>query len=493
MRLAAGHLENPAEMQPHGRYEFEKAIAEAFVRNRVEASARVLVGVSGGPDSVALLHALLALSGRGVMQCVMAAHLNHGLRGPESDRDESFVRGLCNRLDIELVAERAEGLGSRNGNLEERARLYRHAFLNQIADNFAMSHIALAHHAGDQAETVLLRLLRGCGLAGAAAMAEAGPGRLLRPLLRLERADVLSYLEEIGASYVTDSSNLHGMNSRSRIRNELIPLIERDYAPRLTKRLNEFADESRAASEFLSECAIAELHHSCASDGRLNLAGFRSMHPALASAMLREYLRERRGSLLRVNRAHIESMRLLCLDGPSNGTCALPGGWRMRREYDHALVEPVPSGELAPFEVRLAAGTSITVAEAGFAFDLRLSGAGSFHAADLSRLRTGPMETLFDADHVGDYVLVRSFRHGDRIQPLGMIGSRKIQDVFTDRKLPRERRHSWPLVIAGDGKILWIPGMARGRAALVTPATRKVLSLSAKALASGADAPLPKI
>jgi tRNA(Ile)-lysidine synthase len=135
-----------------------------------------------------------------------------------------------------------------------------------------------------------------------------------------------------------------------------------------------------------------------------------------------------------------------------------------------------------------------TVEGAGFAFDLRqVEASGPFLAHQRNYLRTNPMAILFDADGVGKYVAVRSFRHGDRIRPLGMSGSRKIQDVFTDLKLPRERRLSWPLVVASDGEILWIPGIARGRAALVSSATREVLSLSARPLAPDAYVALPGI
>jgi tRNA(Ile)-lysidine synthase len=481
-------------VQGSAKYEFEKVIAKALVRNRVEADASILVGLSGGADSVALLHGLIALRDKGAVQTVMAAHLNHRLRGAESDRDEAFVRELCERLGLEPVIEQADRLGTHRGNLEERARLYRHGFLNRVAERLGADYIALAHQADDQAETVLLRLLRGCGIAGAAAMAEAGPGRLLRPLLRLTRHQILRYLESIGSAYVTDSSNLHGLNARSRVRNELIPLVECNYAPRMTAKLNEFADEWRSTSDFLTECAVAELRRRCATDGRLDLTGFRSLHQALAAAMLREYLRQRRGDLLGVNRAHIESMRSLCLEGPPNGVCVLPNGWRMHREYACAVIEQAPSDRTEPFDVRLVSDAETTVEGAGFKFDLRtIEASGAFLAAHRDYLRTSPMETLFDADTVDGYITVRSFRLGDRIRPLGMAGSRKIQDVFTDRKLPRERRQSWPLVVSSDGEILWIPGMARARAALVTPATRKVLCLSARPLAPDTDAALPRI
>ena len=214
-------------MNTLAKHQLEKALAIALLRNGVGPQADITIGLSGGPDSVALLHGLMALKSAGLVHAVTAAHLHHGLRGAEADHDEAFVRGLCAHLDLELVVERAEGLTCRKGNLEERARLYRHDFLNRVAERFGAGYLALGHHADDQAETVLLRLMRGSGIAGASAMAEAGPGRLLRPLLRVRRAEILNYLAAIGAAYVTDSTNLRGPNARSHVRNELIPLIER--------------------------------------------------------------------------------------------------------------------------------------------------------------------------------------------------------------------------------------------------------------------------
>jgi tRNA(Ile)-lysidine synthase len=475
-------------MNAPAKHKLAKALAVSLLRNGVGPQANIVIGLSGGPDSVALLHGLMALKSAGMVHETIAAHLNHCLRGAEADRDEAFVRGLCKNLEIELVVEQAAELNRRKGNLEERARLYRHDFLNRVAERFGAGYVALAHHADDQAETVLLRLMRGSGITGASAMAEAGPGRLLRPLLGVRRAEILNYLGTIGATYVTDSSNLHDANARSRVRNELIPLIEHAYAPGLTVRLHEFAHELRSTSDFMTESAIAELRRRCAPDGRLNLSGFPSLHPALVAATLREYLRERRGDLRGVNRVHIDSMRALCFGGPANGICPLPGRWRMRREYVSAVIERVPASTPQPFEVRVASGSVTTVAAAGFAFDANVVATESqYFGVNGNGLRTEPMETLFDADHVGAFLSIRSFRHGDRLRPLGMAGSRKIQDLFTDRKLPRERRQSWPLVVAGDGEILWIPGLARSRVALVTPATRRVLNLRARALAPDSD------
>src|SRR6266403_1940359 len=173
------------------------AIADALERDAIRTGATILVAVSGGADSVALMHAVLELHERFEMR-IVAAHLNHRIRPLESDRDENFVREMCARLGVELRVARARGLDADSANLEERARDARYRFLNRAADAVSAEHIALAHHADDQAETVLMRMLRGAGIAGLAAMSERGPNRLFRPMLGLSRAEILGYLHARG-------------------------------------------------------------------------------------------------------------------------------------------------------------------------------------------------------------------------------------------------------------------------------------------------------
>jgi tRNA(Ile)-lysidine synthase len=474
--------------------QFERSIARALERIGVPHRAMIVVGLSGGPDSVALLHGLLAMRAGGRHYRLIAAHLNHRLRGAEADHDEAFVRALCGRNDVELEVEQADGLAGGGGNLEERARIIRHTFLNRTAERYGAGHIALAHHAGDQAETVLLRLMRGCGIAGAAGMAEAGPGRLIRPLLQLTRSDVLGYLDTIGEPYVTDSSNLALTNERSRIRRELIPLLERDYAPGFSRRLAGLADELRAGDDFITGHARDELKRRLSDvTGSLDVSGFADLHPALAVSLVREYLRSRWGDLRGVNRAHIKSMWTLCASGPVNGWCHLPGEWRMRREYDKAWIEQSPGQVQTAFELRLD-GFKSGVRAGGLAFTLsRIDMNGALLANIGSRLGTGQMEALFDLGPAESSLIIRTFRPGDRIRPLGIDGSRKVHDLFIDRKLPRERRASWPLVAASGGEILWIPGMARSRFGLVTPATRTAVRLTAEVDPPNPNPALPRI
>jgi tRNA(Ile)-lysidine synthase len=455
------------------------AVSAALRRAGVDAGSLVLAGVSGGADSVAMLDALVELRLRFGYR-LAAAHLNHRIRAEESDRDECFVRDLCGRLGVELVVERAQDFDIAAGNLEERARDVRHAFFNRVADALGASHIALAHTADDQAETVLMRLLRGAGAAGLAAMAECGPGRIVRPMLALRRETHLAYLRVRGLGHVEDSSNRVPSYLRNRIRMELLPMLEREYAPGLAGRLAELASEMRALDGFVTELAARELDamldpHS----GGLDLARLRALHPALQAAVLRRFIERRAGSLRRITRAHVEALRHLALDGPPNGRLALPARLRALREYERLLLIPRKRREPAPrFAVPLAPSGTTVAAEAGFEFEVRV-----LPRCDV-RLPADPFTAVFDLANLGKKPLtVRNFIAGDRIAPVGMEGTRKLHDVFIDHKLPRARRASWPVVTLGQ-EVVWLPGIVRSRIALVTSATETALQIETHQTAS---------
>jgi tRNA(Ile)-lysidine synthase len=434
----------------------------------------ILVALSGGPDSVALLHAMLALRERFGYR-IAAAHLNHGIRGAESDRDESFVRELCARYEISLIVERASDLSSDMPNLEERAREARHGFLNATADRIEAAYVAVAHHADDQAETVMMRLLRGAGAAGLAAMAERGPGRVIRPMLDVTRAEVITYLGDVGEKFVNDSSNQSSVFMRNRIRTELMPMLERNYAPGLRGRLVQLAAEMRALDDFVIRAALRELEVSASDDG-LDISRFAGLHPELQSAVIRQFLKRLTGNLRRIDRVHIDAIRELCLAGPPNGSVDIPG-LRLNREYAMLKVAAAETRPSASFMIRLNAGT-VEIREAGFVFEMISV------SRDAVRAPASKYEALFDEAEASGELSVRSFRKGDRIAPIGMSGHRKVKDIFIDNKVATGSRATFPIVEM-KGAIAWIPGIVRGRVGLVTGATENVLRIRASGATVG--------
>ncbi len=469
----------------------ESTVAGVVARLPSGTPDRLLVAVSGGPDSVTALHALQRIRSRYGFQ-LAAAHFNHNLRGPESDRDERFVRELCGRLGVELVVERAYGL--KPANLEERARELRYEFLHRTADAVKAQFIVLGHHRDDQAETVLLRLLRGAGIAGLAAMAELGPGQLMRPLLSLGRIAILKYLAAIGAAYVIDSSNFEGRALRNRVRARLLPQLAREYSPGIARRLTELASEMREASNFIEAAAcrsldqrlIAAADMDQGSSWRMAVRGFESINHALARAILREFIRRGIGDLRGTERIHIDAMYRTTTGENPSATVTLPRGWRFRREYDTVVLEehqaligrPTVSA-VGCSEVGLRPGANV-LSTSGFTLTLKEVTAQEPCFPCAPWHPPNRFEAYFDAAEA-PALMARGVRAGDRIEPLGLCGTRKIQDVFVDYKVSIASRSSWPLVVS-DNKVVWIPGLVRSRVALVTPASKKILHLRADAL-----------
>ncbi|HYR79396.1 MAG TPA: tRNA lysidine(34) synthetase TilS, partial [Candidatus Dormibacteraeota bacterium] len=419
-----------------------------------------------------------------------AAHLNHRIRALESDRDENFVRELCARLGVELRVARARGLDAGSANLEERARDARYRFLNSAADAIGADYIALAHHADDQAETVLMRMLRGAGIAGLAAMSERGPTRLVRPMLGLYRAEILAYLHARGIAFVEDSSNRSPEILRNRIRTELIPMLERDYAPGLRRRLVEIAGEMRSVDDFMNAAASIEFAAMRSSEDALDIARFSALAPALQMMVLRLYLAERTGSLRRITRSHLESLRRLVLAGGPSDSIDLPGGWRAEREYNILrITNRVRLGDVA-FSVPLSLDGITVVEAASYRFEASMVGISNLTPNPFARgngnnnnREQGPHIALFDAAALADAgLVVRNFIRGDRIHPLGMRGERKVKDVFIDRKIPRLDRRRFPIVTLA-GEVAWLPGLARGNAALISNATETILRVEAREIA----------
>jgi tRNA(Ile)-lysidine synthase len=473
----------------------ESVVSAALDRLKLVRRDRLVVAISGGPDSVALLYVLKRLQEHSPYRLI-AAHLNHQLRGAESDNDETFVRSLCGALGIELVVERAM-LGGRSANLEERARTVRYEFLNKTADMMAAQHIVLGHHADDQAETVLMRLLRGSGAAGLSAMAETGPGRLFRPLLSLRREALLAYLAAVKADYVLDSSNLAGGALRNRVRVALLPQLEQEYALGLASRLTELASEMRQIDGYITEHARQHLASRLMPVPRspeawyLDLRSFGAIHSAVASAMMREMLRDCIGELRHIERAHISAMCRLAGTGNPSGSIELPRGWRFRRQYQAAVLERRRSaGNQPSYAFELEPGENV-LGSSGLILAMKVLTRGESGFPRYPWHPPTAAEAYVDADVVSS-LAVRAWHPGDRIKPIGMRGGRKIQDVFVDRKVPASARTRWPVVVTAD-EALWIPGLIRSRLGLISRESEKVLHLQAVWLTTDRQVSLPRL
>ena len=413
--------------------------------------SRVLAAVSGGADSVALLHLLHGVAWTRPLE-LHAAHLDHALR-PDSPADAAFVRELCAGLGVPLTMARIDVAAlarAGKGGVEETARAARRAFLQKTALEEGCSWIALGHQRDDQAETFLLRLLRGAGTTGLAGMRPADPP-FVRPLLPFSRQQLVAWLVSNGSPWREDASNCDPAFARNRVRFELLPLLE-SFNPANRRRLSELcrqlADDeddwsARANGELLRTADLAP------GECRLPCAALTAASPAMAGRLVRAALRSVRGDLRRLDAGHIKAILALAAGPRPQGELHLPGAWVGRR-YGVLLLRQAP-----PRPVRQEA--------------FEIAGPGRYPLADGRVLRVtvaatargeGAQAVEFCARQVPFPLLVRAPQPGDRLHSQGMAGTRKLQDLFVDLKLSAEARAAAVLVTAA-GQLLWAAGVRR--------------------------------
>lgn len=432
---------------------------------------RLVVALSGGADSCALLDLLTRLPGYDLF--LVAAHLNHGLRGAESDGDERFCRELAAgyeipfescRIDVEALAQ-TEGL-----NLEDAGRRARIGFLDRICQQYGAAAVVTAHHSDDQAETVLMRLMRGSGMAGLSGMRYNNQRGYLRPLLDVTRAQIKQYLAEQGLAWREDASNRDTDFLRNRIRHELLPLLEQ-YNPAIRQRLTAtaaiLADEERLL-ESLAEAAFEELFHQDKNQLACSIAGLKAQPPALQRRILRLAYQQLAGNLDGLGREHIEAVLRLPDSPHPNARLALPQNISALRAYDQLLFRsarqdtPDAPAELvinAPGQYCLPGGGILIIETASAAVDFNNLPADS---------------ACFDLDRTPFPWLVRTFQPGDRMAPFGLGGSKKVKDIFIDRKIPLAERRLIPLIFSGED-LIWIAGVCTSELCRIDDAASTVI------------------
>ena len=437
------------------RSPIEREIRAAVARHGLIAPGdRVLAGCSGGPDSVALVALLLGLREEMRLE-VVVAHFDHRLR-PDSAADAAFVEGLARRWVLPFVAGSKDVRGEARRlrlNLEEAARELRYGFLREAARRAGATKIATGHTMDDQAETFLMRLFRGTGLTGLAAIGPlAGPAGcpVIRPLLGVRRAAVEAYLRAEGLPFRTDASNLDRKFLRNRVRLDLLPELEREYAPRLVEHLAALASLAREEDELL-DAFVRELADEfitrTGGEPALDVRTLALVPPALARRVAREFIREVKGDLRSVTSADIASL-LGLRDGRVR---TFRKGLVLRREEGRLVRVRRPPPAARGFEVRW-----------GGRGEVRAAGM-TFRGRTLAREAAPPLEgddarrALLDRAKLRFPLVLRSRRPGDLYRPLGAPGRKKLKEVLRARGVPLRERDRRPVFLSG-GEIVWVPG-----------------------------------
>jgi len=435
----------------------------------------IVVGLSGGPDSLALTDLLQRLSEHHRFS-IMAAHLNHGLRGEAADRDEQAVRDFCLIRGIPLIVRRQDiaALSAETGQtIEEAGRAARYDFFRSIADDRAhagvnpeYTRIAVGHHQDDQAETILMNLCRGSGLQGLAGMLPKN-GAVIRPLLQTSRTQIERYVQLRGLTPCFDQTNAETGATRNRLRHLVLPILRDTFGADTASALSRAAELLGIDADYLNleSSAALERLFPAGADARIGLSvqSLESMHTAIRTRVLRLWYGRVFGTMKDLTHRHVAALDELCQPGRSGHRCSLPGGRQAIRSFDRLILadppdDDVPSGSVdthMPDEVPLMIPGRTQIP----------GGTGFFLAEFIEKtdeIIYNNQIWCFSAKDLAGAV-VRHRRPQDRIHPAGRACGKTLKKYLTEKQVPVSRRSRLPLIAIGSD-ILWIPGItADGR------------------------------
>ncbi len=456
----------------------------------IQPRESILIGVSGGPDSVALMHVLMEIS-KTYSTRLAVAHLNHGLRGKESDGDATFVESLARQSGLLFYGEKINLQNMapyRHLSLEEAGRAARYDFFNHVAESHGYQKIALGHHADDSAELILLNLIRGSGPSGLKGI-PAARGNIIRPLIHVSRHSILSYLNHYQLPYRNDSSNQDERFIRNKIRHQLLPFLKQHFNPKMDRALIQLgtllSDEENwfAASidQMMEPCIAAEDSHQI----RLYAAALRNFHVAIQRRIIRRAIFRIKGNLRRISFAHVEAVLAQLRSGRQSASLHLPDRIRIDKRanilqiaqekkslrcgrhfektraddgWEHMVTEP------EAFE------KPWIIPEIGMGVTLKKIG-----RKDLPEIQGFSEHTaVFDADRIRFPLSIRNYRSGDYFVPLGMTGRQSLKKFFINNKIPPQQRNQFPLLIS-ENTIIWVIGKRISDLAKITPNTQTIL------------------
>lgn len=443
--------------------------------NMLSAGDKVVVGVSGGPDSVVLIHLLYRLKAKYKLD-IWAAHLNHCIRGEEAKEEERWVKRFACDLGIPVISEcidvpllaKKKGIG-----LEFTARQARYSFLEHIANKVGANKIAMGHTASDQAETVLMRLIRGSGVDGLAGIPPVR-GRIIRPLIQTFRWEIEKYCKEHDLSPKQDSSNRDFSFLRNRIRFKLIPYLSSRYNPCMVEVLLHTADLLQIDKDFLEDIAVRArkrvTRKKTGGEVVVNAKRFFQLHLSLQRRIIRNIIQELKGNLEGIEYNHI--FQILSLKEASGTKMIdLPDNLKVIKQYNEIIFKK--DKDLSPFfstYLNVPGRTKLPQLNMVFESKILLRPPSRF-SRDKNRI-------YIDLDKIADLhsLFVRPRKEGDRFRPFGMRGEKKLKDFFIDLKVPRYQRDKIPILLSGD-KIVWVVGYRMDDRFKVEDATKKVLKI----------------
>jgi len=454
--------------------EIIKKITRTIARHKmINRGDHVVVAVSGGPDSVCLLDILNELKTDLGIQLIVA-HFNHGLRPDEDENETGFVETLALFFGLPFETKRASNIMEGSFSTEEEARHARYQFLEEVKERFSARKIAVGHNLDDQAETVLMRLLRGSGTSGLAGIPPCRDNKIIRPLLEVTRPEIMSWLEWKKLKYISDSSNHEMRYLRNRIRAELVPLLKK-YQPRIVEILGQTARIMRN-DEALLEANARDWVQKKSRTGKtggieISLPQFIKIHDALKNRVIRYVLKTLGGNLRRVSLRHIEAVIRVAKNKKPQTKIFLPNRIILKRVYETLVFSRIEHETTQDFCYFLDRPGVFYLEDLGFTISLT-----EMEKQEITDMGASLWTSFLDASQLSYPLMIRNFRQGDRFVPLGMSGRKKLKDFFIDLKIPSEKRKEIP-ILAHQNMPVWICGLRLDDGVKIKATTKKVLKV----------------
>jgi tRNA(Ile)-lysidine synthase len=457
---------------------FAKKVKSAIIE-LIAPGDKVLVAVSGGADSLALLYLLEQFS-KELGYELFVAHLNHLARGNESDEDASFVEKEANKLSLPVFIDKIDvDNADLKSSFQESARILRYQFLEDVLMSIKGNKITLAHTADDRIETVLMNFLRGSGLRGLAGIPEAR-GRVIRPLLSCTRSEIEGFLDEKKLVYRTDSSNNETKYLRNKIRHEVIPFLK-TFNPNISRNLLDMAEIARSEEQWVSE-KTRELYSQLVTpengDLCFQITEFENLHLAMKRRLIREIFYRLNGSLREITALHVKQVINLFSRARVGCWLKLPGSVRVVCGYEtvrFSLSNDLASTEIDKKTIKLEIPGVTSLPQIGIQFQARLMAPPMPNSVDHK-------QAYLDFEKTGENIQIRFFQPGDSFVPLGMNGHKKVKSYFIDQKVPREERSLVPILTKDHDDIIWVYGERISDFFQVVENTQKVLFIEGKRL-----------
>lgn len=444
----------------------------------VSKGDKVIIGVSGGPDSICLLHLFNDFKdGLGIQICV--AHLDHMFRGGESEKDADFVKALCHKLNIPFFQSKINvpDFAKKHGfSPEDAARRVRYNFFNEVKEKTNANKIATGHNRNDHEETILMNIFRGAGVDGLTGI-EPVRDCYIRPLIEISRNVIDTYLKQENISFKIDKTNLTTDFFRNSLRLELIPLITNKYCPHLGKSLRRLSKIARCDLSFMNEeteKAFSRVTKYKSGNVIVDLMKFTKLHPAIKQRVIRLAVKKLVGNVKDFESKHTKLLVNFVEKAPVGKSIDLPKNIKVIKEYDSVILHRYNCDEIPDYNYILPVPGQITIKEIDISIKSYIN-----HGNELDIMMENPMIVYLDYDKIKSDLTIRNRRPGDRFKPLGSDGSKKLKDFFIDEKIPRRRRNAVP-IIEVSGKIVSVGNMRIDEDFKVTKETKRILVLDMK-------------